>query len=91
MCVRDQQNSLTKQALSYTWSWWRAGISVRRGRDRTFEASTALGAALASWTVTVLTTVSGSRLSRFLKLKLLNATSGLLFAGIGIDLIAAAL
>ena len=41
-------------------------------------------ARLLLWTVTVLAAVSGSRLSRFLKSKLLNATSGLLLAAIGI-------
>jgi putative Ca2+/H+ antiporter (TMEM165/GDT1 family) len=53
--------------------------------------SVGIGAVLALWTVTVLAAVSGSRLSGFLKPKLLNAASGLLFAAIGIYLIATAL
>jgi len=53
--------------------------------------SVGIGAVLALWTVTVLAAVSGSRLSRFLKPALLNIMSGLLFAAIGIYLIATAL
>jgi putative Ca2+/H+ antiporter (TMEM165/GDT1 family) len=53
--------------------------------------SVGIGAVLALWTVTILAAVSGARLSRFLKPKLLNAISGLLFGAIGIYLIATAL
>jgi putative Ca2+/H+ antiporter (TMEM165/GDT1 family) len=53
--------------------------------------SVGIGAVLALWTVTILAAVSGARLSRFLKPKLLNAVSGLLFGAIGIYLIATAL
>lgn len=49
-----------------------------------------LGAVLALWSVTVLAAYSGQQLARFLKPKVLNLVSGILFAVIGLYVIASA-
>ncbi|HLH24742.1 MAG TPA: TMEM165/GDT1 family protein [Chloroflexota bacterium] len=64
-----------------------AALVARTGET----AAVAIGATAALWTVTVLAAVAGSQMSRFLTPAVLNVASGILFAIIGIIVIASAL
>jgi putative Ca2+/H+ antiporter (TMEM165/GDT1 family) len=58
---------------------------------RTGEAlSVAIGAVAALWTVTVIAAIAGAQASRVLTPRLLNAVSGILFAVVGVVVIASA-
>jgi len=64
-----------------------AALVARNGHP----LSVGLGAVLALWTVTVLAAVSGHQIGKYLQPRLLNIAGGVLFALIGLYMIATAL